>query len=85
VGLVRGQTERILRLLDFEEGSRKALRLAILIGPANQGELYLLHISHAVVIPLGGPATEPVIAAQIARQKPEEIAKAITVRDAATL
>ncbi len=76
----RKQTEttklfsRILCPLDFEEGSLKALQLAIQLAAQNKAELYLLHVCPMVVIPLGGPVTEPVMAEQSARQKLEEIA-----------
>jgi universal stress protein A len=65
---------RILCPLDFEEGSLNALRLAIQLAAQNKAELYLLHICPTVVIPLGGPVTEPLMAEQSARQRLEEIA-----------
>jgi universal stress protein A len=65
---------RILCPLDFEEGSMKALVLAIRLAAQNKAELYLLHVCPAVVIPLGGAVTEPLMAEQSARQRLEEIA-----------
>jgi len=65
---------RILCPLDFEEGSTRALRLAIGLAAQNKAELYLLHVCPAVMIPLGGTVTEPLMAEQSARQRLEEIA-----------
>jgi nucleotide-binding universal stress UspA family protein len=66
--------KRIICPLDFEEGSLKAPNLAIELAAQNRAELYLLHVCPAIVIPLGGPATQPLMAEQSARQKLEEIA-----------
>jgi universal stress protein A len=65
---------RILCPLDFEEGSMRALRLAIGLAAQNKAELYLLHVCPAVMIPLGGTVTEPLMAEQSARQRLEGIA-----------
>jgi nucleotide-binding universal stress UspA family protein len=66
---------RILCPLDFEEGSLKALGLAILLAAQNNAMLFLLHVCPAVMIPLGGSVTEPLMAEQSARQRLEEIAR----------
>jgi nucleotide-binding universal stress UspA family protein len=65
---------RILCPLDFEEGSLKALALAAKLAVQNRAELYLLHVCPAVMIPLGGAVTEPLMAEQSARRQLEEIA-----------
>lgn len=65
---------RILCPLDFEEGSLKALELAVRLAAQNKAELYLLHVCPVVVIPLGGEVTEPLMAEQSAQQRLEEIA-----------
>lgn len=65
---------RILCPLDFEEGSLRALALATKLAAQNKAELYLLHVCPAVLVPLGGPVTEPLMAEQSARQRLEEIA-----------
>jgi nucleotide-binding universal stress UspA family protein len=65
---------RILCPTDFEEGSLRALALATQIAAQNKAELYLLHVCPAVMIPLGGPVTESLMAEQSARQRLEEIA-----------
>ena len=65
---------RILCPLDFGEGSLNALGLAVRLAAQNKAELYLLHVCPMVVIPLGGQATQPVMAEHAARQRLEEIA-----------
>jgi nucleotide-binding universal stress UspA family protein len=65
---------RILCPLDFEEGSLNALKLATRLAAQNKAELYLLHVCPTTAIPLGGPATEPIMAEQSARQRLQEIA-----------
>jgi nucleotide-binding universal stress UspA family protein len=64
---------RILCPLDFEEGSLRAVALATRAAQ-NKAELYLLHVCPAVIIPLGGSVTEPLMAEQSARQRLEELA-----------
>ncbi len=65
---------RILCAIDFEESSLKALDLAGKLAAQTGAELYLLHVCPAVMIPLGGPITDQVMAEKLAKQKLEEVA-----------
>jgi nucleotide-binding universal stress UspA family protein len=69
-----GIFSRILCPIDFGEVSLRALALATRLATQNSAELCLLHICPAVMIPLGGTVTEPVMAEQSARRRLEEIA-----------
>jgi universal stress protein A len=71
---------RILCPIDFEESSLEALDVAGQLASQNGAELYLLHVCSTVVIPLGGPVTNLVLAEQSAKEKLEELA-ARSLRD----
>jgi nucleotide-binding universal stress UspA family protein len=63
---------RILCPISFEESSLKALDLAGQIAAQTGAEL--LHVCPTVMVPLGGPVTDRVMAEQSAKQRLEEIA-----------